>query len=96
MHEVRKSTLAEDDLIEIWLFSYEQWGELQAEKYFDEIERGIDRLADNPELGKPCDYIREGYRELSLGEHVVYYTIEASSIHVIRVLHGRMDPGRHL
>lgn len=96
MHKIRKSALAESDLIEIWLYSYEQWGEAQADTYFDELDAAINRLGEYPELGKRCDYIRDGYRAFQISQHVVYYTVTESAIHVIRVLHGRMDPDRHL
>lgn len=40
--------------------------------------------------------MREGYRVLFINSHVVYYTVTPSAIHIIRVLHSRMDPQRHL
>lgn len=42
------------------------------------------------------DYVREGCRVLSVGSHAAYYTVMPDTVHVIRVLHGRMDPDRHL
>jgi len=47
-------------------------------------------------LGKRCDHVREGYRALPISQHVVCYTVTASAIHVVRALHGQMDPDRHL
>jgi toxin ParE1/3/4 len=48
---IHKSTLAELDLVDIWEYSFEQWDADQADKYLDELDRGISLLADNPELG---------------------------------------------
>lgn len=87
---------AESDLIDVWRYSFEQWGELQADKYLDELDSGIRKLADNPEIGMTRDYVRDGYRALFVGSHAVYYTVTPDAIHVVRVLHGRMDPDRHL
>jgi len=42
---------AESDLIDVWRYSFEQWGELQADKYLDELDSGIRKLAINPESG---------------------------------------------
>jgi toxin ParE1/3/4 len=95
MPKIRKHARAESDLIEIWLHTYERWGETQAERYFDELEKGIRQLGLNLELGPRCDHIREGYRSLRINRHVVYYTRTPSVIHIIRVLHERMDPGGH-
>jgi toxin ParE1/3/4 len=95
MPRIRKSARAESDLIEIWLYTYERWGQAQAERYFDELGKGIKQLGVNPELGQRCDSIRKGYRSLRVNRHVVYYTATPSVIHIIRVLHERRDPGRH-
>ena len=50
MRKVRKQTLAEADLVDVWIYTHDRWGEAQAERYFDELETGINRLARNPEL----------------------------------------------
>ncbi len=96
MRRIRKHALAESDLIDIWQYTFEQWDAAQADKYLDELNDGIQQLADNPEMGAKRDYVREGYRVLLVNSHAVYYTVTASAIQVIRVLHGQMDPGRHL
>jgi plasmid stabilization system protein ParE len=36
---------AESVLIDTWRYSFEQWGELQADKYLDELDSGIRKLA---------------------------------------------------
>jgi toxin ParE1/3/4 len=82
---------AESDLIDTWRYSFEEWGEVRADKYLDELE-----LAENPEVGMKRDYVREGYRALFVGNHAVYYMVTPAAIHIIRALHGRMDPDRHL
>ena len=48
---ILKSALAESDLIGIWEYSFEQWDAVQTDKYLDELNNGIQLLADNPELG---------------------------------------------
>jgi toxin ParE1/3/4 len=96
MRAIHKYTLAESDLIGIWQYSFEEWGAEQADKYLDELDTNIRLLAGNPELGSKRDYVREGYRVLFINRHAIYYTVTASAIHVIRVLHVQMDPDRHL
>jgi toxin ParE1/3/4 len=93
---VRKSTLAELDLISIWEYSLEQWDATQADKYLDELDKGIGALADNPELGADRGSVRAGYRALLINSHAVYYTITPGAIFIVRILHEGMDPGRHL
>jgi toxin ParE1/3/4 len=96
MRRIRKHALVESDLIAIWRYSFEQWNAVQADNYLDELDSGIRQLADNPEMGAERDYVREGYRVLFINSHAVYYTVTSSAIHIVRVLHGRMDPGKHL
>ena len=93
---IHKSALAELDLISIWEYSLGQWDAAQADKYLDELDKGIGALANNPELGVTRDAVRAGYRVLFINSHTVYYTIGQSVIVIVRVLHEGMDPGRHL
>jgi len=39
---------------------------------------------------------RAGYRRLRIRHHIVYYREQADRIAIVRVLHERMDPDRHL
>ncbi len=96
MRKVRLNALAESDMFAIWDYSFEQWDAEQADKYLDEIDAALHSLAKNPELGVKRDYVRDGYRVLLVNRHAIYYTIATDTIHVIRVLHGQMDPDRHL
>jgi toxin ParE1/3/4 len=50
------------DLEKIWDYTVETWGEEQAERYLRLINQSFRKVADNPGLGRPCDTIREGYR----------------------------------
>jgi toxin ParE1/3/4 len=94
--KIHTSALAESDLIGIWAYSFQQWDEAQADKYLDELDRGIALLADNSALGSKRDHVREGYRVLFINRHAIYYTVTTSTIRIIRVLHEQMDPDKHL
>ena len=96
MARIYKTQVAETDLENIWLYTFEQWSEEQADKYYDELVEGINKLLDNPELGKSRDNIRSGYRSMQINHHVVYYRIEKADIRIIRLLHERMLPAKHL
>lgn len=96
MLQIVKSPKAEIDLENIWLYSFNEWGEVQADKYYDGLIAGIERLADNPKIGKPRDTIRPGYRSLQINHHVVYYRLQGDAIDIVRVLHERMIPNKYL
>jgi toxin ParE1/3/4 len=57
------SAAARVDLEQIWDYTCERWDGSQAEKYLREIQRAIDRIADNPMIGRVCDEVRPGYRK---------------------------------
>lgn len=90
------SPLAERDLIDIWHYSHAQWGEAQADEYLGDLDKGMQRLAGNPNRGASRAHVRQGYRVLSVKSHAIYYKVTAPVIHVIRVLHVRMDPDGNL
>lgn len=91
MLEINKQNNAEDDLINIWLYSLEQWDESTADRYLDLLNRAIEKLRLHPRSGMDCSEIREGYRRLIVQQHRVYYYLTPKSIEIIRVLHQRTD-----
>ncbi len=91
-----KSPAAEIDLEKIWLYSFEQWNEGQADRYYDALLEGINRLVDNPMLGKSRQHVRQGYRSLQINRHVIYYRQQGDTIDIVRVLHERMIPEKYL
>ena len=96
MRSYRLSPAAQRDLSEIWDFTEERWSVGQAEKYLDEIRAAIERIAADPARGRVCDEIREGYHRYGIGSHLVFYVVTAGTVDVIRILHQRMDPTKHL
>ncbi|MCW5700066.1 MAG: type II toxin-antitoxin system RelE/ParE family toxin [Rhodospirillales bacterium] len=96
MARIVKSPKAETDLENIWLCSFERWNEEQADRYYDELIRGIERLSDNPMLGKSREQIRKGYRSIQINRHVVYYRLQDNIIDIVRVLHQRMMPEKYI
>ncbi|WP_420810098.1 type II toxin-antitoxin system RelE/ParE family toxin [Hwanghaeella grinnelliae] len=52
-------------------------------------------LAVGRKEGRKVD-IREGYMKQSAGAHIVFYHVADDHFDIVRILHGRMDVGRHL
>ena len=87
---------ASRDLADIWRYTARRWDRLQADKYYRQLVNMIERLAENPSLGRPCDDVRLGYRRRNVGSHVVFYRTEDKFIEVVRILHARRYFARHL
>lgn len=96
MTAFRFSQRAEADLLEIGAYTLRRWGEDQTARYIDDLEACCQMLAANPALGRVCDEIRPGLRRMECGRHVVFYRHETGSILVVRILHSRMLPERHV
>ena len=87
---------AKEDLKSIARYTQETWGQIQRNKYLAALDKCFHRLAENPRVGRSCDEIREGYRKLHEGRHVVFYRHVPEGIEIVRVLHGSMDIESHL
>ncbi|MDT8317193.1 MAG: type II toxin-antitoxin system RelE/ParE family toxin [bacterium] len=86
------TNMAKADLKDIGRYTQEHWGRDQRDQYLTMIDVYFHQLAANPLKGKNCNEIREGYRKLNAGSHVIFYRQTlADTIEIVRVLHGRMD-----
>jgi toxin ParE1/3/4 len=91
-----KDSVAEKDLIGIWVYSFETWGEAQADRYLDALEDGMRKLAADPKAGDQRDAVRQGYWSVRIEHHVIFYTFTHAEARIRRVLHEAMDVGHHL
>ena len=90
------SRRARADLTEIWKYTADRWTPEQADRYVLEIHAAIERVANDPRKGRPCDHIRPGYRKWNIGAHVLFFRPVSEGIEIVRVLHQSMDFDRHL
>lgn len=91
MSVVYKRALAEQDLLNIWLYTWHEWGEQQADAYLDGLDRSLRVLAEQPYLGRERQEFSPPVRIYYYAHHLVVYQIEKDGITVIRVLHKNMD-----
>lgn len=91
------SAKAKSDLINIAKYTQQTWGQLQRNTYLKVLDNIFHLLADEPEIGIQCDYIREGYSKYPQASHVIYYKEhKANQILIVRILHKSMDVNRAL
>jgi toxin ParE1/3/4 len=89
------SPKAQSDLGDVWDYSRKTWGADQAERYIDMLRKAVETVAENPLRGRQSDEVREGYRKIAAGSHVIFYRFLESDIDIVRILHQRMDFSRH-
>ena len=96
MLKIVLSALAEQDLVDIWIYTAEQWSFDQADSYSEELVVSLNRLIKHPQLGLARDDLRSGYRALTVNQHIAFYKVETDNIQIIRVLHKSVDTPQHL
>lgn len=80
-----------DDLDDIWAYTFEEWSERHADKYYATLEFTCTQIGKNPELGKEYEGMNS-VLGLRAGRHIIFYQIiTKDEIEIIRILHERMD-----
>ncbi|WP_404402274.1 type II toxin-antitoxin system RelE/ParE family toxin [Pelagibacterium halotolerans] len=86
---------ADRDLEDIWLYTCQRWARDHADMYQRELNAVFEALAAGTKRGRMVD-VRSGYFKYAHRVHVVYFREREDAIEIVRILHGRMDVGRHL
>lgn len=87
---------ADADLTDLYTFTFFEFGELQADAYFQSLEECLMHLAENPRVGLGVSSVREGYRRFVHKRLSIYYKQIRSGIRVVRILGPGMSPERNL
>lgn len=88
--KLKISADADRDLAALYEYGFTQWGEEQADRYFDALLTHLEQLCKNPLLYAAVDYIRPGYRRSVCGSHSIYYRVVADYVEVMAII-GKRD-----
>jgi toxin ParE1/3/4 len=91
MHSLKKSEQAKEDLIYLWLYGLEHYGESNADFYFDELETKIDSLLDYPEKYRLQNYYSPPVRICPHRSHLIIYTIENDELFIVRAINQEIN-----
>jgi toxin ParE1/3/4 len=90
IYEISKK--ANEDINSIWLYTFENWSQEQADRYYNLILDEIEYIAENFETGKSIKQLRKGYFKTKVKSHIIFYKkTKKDTIEIIRVLHQMMD-----
>ncbi len=95
MAAYRLTSSAQEDLIGIWLYTLETWGEQQADRYQDELHGCFERLASGMGYAKPLPGM-DGVKSHHCRHHYVFFLERPEEIIILAVFHERMDLMRRL
>ena len=90
------SHLAQSDLDEIWIYTFENWSEQQADHYFNLILDEIESICLHPLIGRSIEKIKPQHRIKKIKSHLIIYKIVEDVLFIDRILHSRMDIENHL
>ncbi|MBU1168671.1 MAG: type II toxin-antitoxin system RelE/ParE family toxin [Proteobacteria bacterium] len=96
MLNIRLTKQAISDMKDIGRYTKEHWGQEQRNRYLSKLDKCFQAIAREPHLGQSCEEIYPDYRKCHLGQHMIFYKASPTHIHIIRILHQRMDVEKHL
>jgi toxin ParE1/3/4 len=81
-----------DDLNDIWNYTFEQWSENQANKYYASLKTACIEIGENPDIGREYFGISRNLLGFKTGKHIIFYHFNTSNeVEIIRIIHERMD-----
>jgi toxin ParE1/3/4 len=86
--KVRYTSRANADIDEIAEFTFQRWGDKQAEAYVDDLYGTCRLIGESPEIGRRSAS-RSGWRRLEHESHVILYSLDESGVLIQRVMHRR-------
>ena len=96
MPRYQLTNAADEDLAELYAYSFIEFGEQRADAYFESLEECLQTLAEKPNLGVGVDLLRQKYLRFVHERHSVYYKKSKAGILVVRVLGPGMSADRNL
>ncbi len=92
MVEYKLTNKAVEDLTKIWDYTFDKWSEKQADKYYEMLLENCQHIADNPNIGKNYEGIKEELFGIKVNKHIIFYRkSDNNPIEITRILHERMD-----
>ena len=95
-HQLVIAPAAKADLKDIYQYGLRQWGQAQSDSYLENLKDHFWSLTEQPLMGVERPELLPGVRSLPIESHTLFYRVNTDTVEIIRVLHGRQDPQRHL
>ncbi len=90
MGNYRLSGNAKADLTRLYRRGLREYGEAQADKYYEAFFERFEQLAEQPLLYQAVDDIRPGYRRSVCGSDSIYYRIDGETVEIMAII-GQQD-----
>lgn len=90
MAKYKLSHVAKEDLIRIHQYGVKQFGEKQADQYFEAFFDCFELIAENPLSFESVDFIKKEYRRCVCGVDSIFFTISGGIVEIMTIM-GRQD-----
>jgi toxin ParE1/3/4 len=93
-----RSKRSKQDIRDIVKHSVQLFGQVQTRQYMNGLERVLQDIAENPNLGRSLSdaLTIKDYCCYTYNSHVIYYRKRHDDVFIVRILHGKMLPENHL
>lgn len=91
MAKYKLSNQAREDLIRIHQYGVKNFGEAQADLYFNNFFDFFKIIAEKPLTFEAVDYIKSGYRRGVCGDDSIFYRIKENGVAEIMAIVGGQD-----
>lgn len=89
MNNYKLSENAKEDLKRIYFYGFENFGEQEADLYYDAFFDAFERIASNPRIYPMIDNIRKGYHRCPCGSDSIYYRIKNDVVEIMSIIGGQ-------
>lgn len=90
------SKAANEDIFDIYYYGLVEFGEAQADAYYQRLLDACEMLAEHPNAGHSRGYFDPPSRTYPVGAHVIAYDVVDERIEIVRILSARQDWSRFL
>ena len=87
--------LAKEDMIDIYLRGFEEWGTEQADKFQEKLISVFHLLSENPGLGRPVE-IRPHLQQHEVKPYIIFYQQVPDGVDIVRVIYENRLPVLHI
>jgi toxin ParE1/3/4 len=85
------SRKANAEIAAAWDYTAREHGIVEADSYVAAMDRVMAMALQYPNIGSDYSEVRDGYRKLISGSHLIFYIPHDGGIEIMRVLHVRED-----
>jgi len=93
---LRVAATATRDLKRIADYSYRRWGARVVARYAHGLDDAMLSLRQKPSAGRNYLELHRDIYRYRFKSHFLYYTVSDMDVRIVRILHVRMSPKRHL